>query len=677
MCVLARARGDVCMHSGHCAGYGSDWITPVLRRRRGAFHQSVLHPTPRRGGSGMEHELGAPAAAAAAAAESQERRAAKLQSVERTHAATVGRLEELEASAFPSSLAQGRALAVARLCKDAALKDGGIIGEGGNPVAYEEVVAAAQQLVVDFPEWDEAHHQLGCTLVGAHRWDEAVEAHTSAVKINPEHQGARAALAAKEELDRRLRIEEMQERRQLSLERVHSALTRLPGPGGYARGQMLRISSLKGAPQHNGKTGRCLSFNSAKGRWNVELESGERLALKPGNVSLEHDSDAPASICDNGHEMDRDELACADTPERRAAIAAEQKVAGNGAYGTEDWDRALECYANSVAMSDSNCKISAKTYSNLAATLCKLSLYEDAQECAARSTDVDPSWAKGWWRRGVVATLLRQEMQASAYYRKAVELDPDSEVFRSALKKCMSMVRSDVRFIDETEDPSVSTAGGAVNPGRGVHIQDSYPTTGPPAAWRNVVQMGWNAWHLTNQIEGVTPMDMHRFDPEGADSLSVQIRDSVTSNMFLILGLRDFAEGMKGGLASLVLSVGASSTAPQPCREAVQQFRMMESSGQLDDNQLKVAANELLGGDPYGAYDTLFAGVVHLCGQHIWIQHHTVTETDSGPAPENCLAPPNALLCNMPGQQPLALCLLVANRHQDCKRTFGSKMLEP
>ena len=77
--------------------------------------------------------------------------------------------------------------------------------------------------------------------------------------------------------------------------------------------------------------------------------------------------------------------------EQRATLSAELKSAGNDAFGTEDWDRALQCYARSVSLADPCCKVSAKTYSNLAATLCKLSLFDDAKACAKRSTQVDPA----------------------------------------------------------------------------------------------------------------------------------------------------------------------------------------------------------------------------------------------------------------------------------------------
>ena len=667
----------------------------------------------------------------AAEGSSEEARASRLKRLRATHAATVGRLEELHGlEAPPSGSREARARAVAQLCKDAAMagespKDNlgrpAVIGQGGDPVQYAAALEAAGELVADFPEWDESHYQLGLAHLGAEEWDEALVAYEAAVKINPGHIGARAALASKEEYDRENRARDTRETRKLSLETVHAALERLPGPGGYRRNQVLLVSGLKGAPQHNGKSGKCLSFNAAKGRWNVELSTDEVIGLKPACVAPEVEVGGTGLICDAGHpveelpaeeeeEEDGEEYeescacavcgedigrsacfgciecedytvcvtcqvddACADTPERRVQLAAEQKAAGNGAFGTGDWDRALSCYASSVGLSDACCKISAKTYSNLAATLCKLSLYKDASSCAERSTAIDSSWAKGWWRRGVVDTLQRKFMGAVGHYEKALELEPDSEVFIEAHKKAMSMISKHVAQGKNVDGGEGRVRGTAEN-NLGTTMHKEAMTTGPPAVWRKVQTMGWDAWHLTNQVEGVTPSMMQSFRPEGTDAVSVKIQNTITSETFLVLGLRDYVTGMRGGLASLVLSVGPSAGASPACKQARDQFYAMGGTS--------AAGEQCLGGDPYGGFDQLFSGIVHLCGKNIWLEQHTVTPEDpegrrNAVNPDHCLCPPHPLLHNILGQQMLAMTLMIANRHMDCVKVFGRNMLEP
>ena len=58
-----------------------------------------------------------------------------------------------------------------------------------------------------------------------------------------------------------------------------------PEPSALSVGGKVTVQGLKGAPQHNGKSGSCLSWNDAKGRYNVELESGEIVGIRPANLA--------------------------------------------------------------------------------------------------------------------------------------------------------------------------------------------------------------------------------------------------------------------------------------------------------------------------------------------------------------------------------------------------------
>ena len=178
----------------------------------------------------------------------------------------------------------------------------------------------------------------------------------------------------------------------------------------------------------------------------------------------------------------------------------------------------------------------------------------------------------------------------------------------------------------------------------------------------------------SNQAGGVTQATVQSFKPEGTDAASVAIKNTITSEMFLVLGLRDYATGMRGGLATLLLSVGASPGASPACKQARDLFYQMGGTA--------AAGEQCLGGDPYGGFDQIFSGIVHLCGKDIWLEQHTVTPDDpegrrNDVAPEHCLCPPHTLLHSMPGQQMLAMTLLIANKRMECIKIFGKNMLEP
>ena len=71
-----------------------------------------------------------------------------------------------------------------------------------------------------------------------------------------------------------------------------------PEPSALSVGGKVTVQGLKGAPQHNGKEGVIQSFEQAKGRYVVELSTGETLALKPDNLT------GPADAADGQGQVD-------------------------------------------------------------------------------------------------------------------------------------------------------------------------------------------------------------------------------------------------------------------------------------------------------------------------------------------------------------------------------------
>ena len=65
---------------------------------------------------------------------------------------------------------------------------------------------------------------------------------------------------------------------------------RRPAPAGALReGARVQVHGLQKAAQHNGKFGELASFADATGRWNVTLDDGTKLSLKPASLT----ADAP------------------------------------------------------------------------------------------------------------------------------------------------------------------------------------------------------------------------------------------------------------------------------------------------------------------------------------------------------------------------------------------------
>ena len=116
--------------------------------------------------------------------------------------------------------------------------------------------------------------------------------------------------------------------------------------------------------------------------------------------------------------------------------AEDLRLQGNTAFAGKKWKNAVKKYRESIKL-DGSSAASAKVYSNLAASLCKLCKYDDAYEVAKMAPKVNPEWAKGHWRLGVVLELQKLFMHALTSYEMAVERAPDEPIFVEAVDKML------------------------------------------------------------------------------------------------------------------------------------------------------------------------------------------------------------------------------------------------
>merc|ERR1712125_105122 len=66
------------------------------------------------------------------------------------------------------------------------------------------------------------------------------------------------------------------------------------GPGGFKRGQRLKIHSLKAKPEFNGAVVECIGWDSEKGAWEVKHpDMGATVKLKADNLEAADRSRSP------------------------------------------------------------------------------------------------------------------------------------------------------------------------------------------------------------------------------------------------------------------------------------------------------------------------------------------------------------------------------------------------
>ena len=134
-----------------------------------------------------------------------------------------------------------------------------------------------------------------------------------------------------------------------------------------------------------------------------------------------------------------DEFGCMTISEEGVDNAERFRVLGNDAFAAFKWNEAVHFYRKSISC-EGESKLSSKVYSNLAATLCKLSQYSEADIEAQSAIDRDPKWGKAWWRKGTVRELQKDFLGALRNYEKATELDPNQRTYQNDKARMMQKI---------------------------------------------------------------------------------------------------------------------------------------------------------------------------------------------------------------------------------------------
>lgn len=97
----------------------------------------------------------------------------------------------------------------------------------------------------------------------------------------------------------------------------------------------------------------------------------------------------------------------------------ELKEKGNTALNAEKFDEAIAAYTEAIALDAKNHVL----YSNRSAAYAKAGKFKEALEDAEKTIELNPSWAKGYSRKGAAAAGLRDYMKAfEAYHQGKLKL---------------------------------------------------------------------------------------------------------------------------------------------------------------------------------------------------------------------------------------------------------------
>ena len=110
------------------------------------------------------------------------------------------------------------------------------------------------------------------------------------------------------------------------------------------------------------------------------------------------------------------------------------KAQGNAAFSAGDYSAAIKHFTEALALDSSNHVL----YSNRSAAFASLKNYDSALIDAMKTIELQPSWSKGWGRKG--AALLGQGRleEARTAYSEGLKLEPNSEQLRKGLESCVT-----------------------------------------------------------------------------------------------------------------------------------------------------------------------------------------------------------------------------------------------
>lgn len=146
------------------------------------------------------------------------------------------------------------------------------------------------------------------------------------------------------------------------------------------------------------------------------------------------------------------------------------KDLGNKAFAAKDYDKAVQLFSQAITLDPSNHVL----YSNRSAANAGKKLYNDALEDADKCVSINPTWGKGYARKGAALHGLRRYPEAIAAYMDGLKYE-DSPALRKGLQEVQDAQAKDDRgdsgLAKMFRDPNL-IGKLAANPRTQKHLED-------------------------------------------------------------------------------------------------------------------------------------------------------------------------------------------------------------
>lgn len=114
----------------------------------------------------------------------------------------------------------------------------------------------------------------------------------------------------------------------------------------------------------------------------------------------------------------------------------ELKEKGNQALNAEKFDEAIAAYTEAIALDGKNHVL----YSNRSAANAKAGKFGEALEDAEKTIELNPTWPKGYSRKGAAASGLCDYMKAIEAYNEGLKYDPQNAILLQGRQEVTSAV---------------------------------------------------------------------------------------------------------------------------------------------------------------------------------------------------------------------------------------------
>ncbi|CAM8882816.1 unnamed protein product [Rhodiola kirilowii] len=117
-------------------------------------------------------------------------------------------------------------------------------------------------------------------------------------------------------------------------------------------------------------------------------------------------------------------------------IADEEREKGNESFKQQKYPEAIKHYTESLRRNPKE----PKTYSNRAACYTKLGAMPEALKDAEKCIELDPTFSKGYTRKGAVQFFMKEYDKALETYQEGLKHDPKNPELLDGIKRCVEQI---------------------------------------------------------------------------------------------------------------------------------------------------------------------------------------------------------------------------------------------